>query len=72
LTATGGGASFKAATATATVQATNVKISGASQIKATGTMISLSAAATLKCETAGMNSIKGAIISVGGGLIKIG
>jgi hypothetical protein len=37
LTATGGGATFyKAATATATVQATNVKINGASQIKATG------------------------------------
>ncbi|MBL9045590.1 MAG: hypothetical protein JNM83_28535 [Myxococcales bacterium] len=72
LTATGGGATFQAATATATVQATNVKINGASQIKATGTMISLSAAATLKCETAGMNSIKGGIISVGGGLIKIG
>ena len=72
LTATGGGATFKAATSTASVQATNVNISGASQVKATGTMISLSAAATLKCETSGMNSIKGGIISVGGGLIKIG
>lgn len=72
LTASGPGASFKAATSTATVQGTAVNLSGSSQIKAQGAMIALSAAATLKAEAAGLHSIKGAVLSVGGGLIKIG
>lgn len=71
LTASAPGVSYKASAATATVQATNVKISGTSQVKAQGAMVALSAAATLKCEAAGLNSIKGAVVSVGG-LIKIG
>lgn len=71
-TAIGPGASYKAATATATVQANIIKLSGTSQIKAQSAMIGLSAAATLKTEAAGVNSIKGAIVSVGGGLIKVG
>jgi len=71
-TATGPGASFKAAASTATAQGAIVKLSGSSQIKAQGAMIALSAAATLKAEAAGLHSIKGAILSVGGGLIKIG
>lgn len=66
------GVSYKASAATATVQAANIKLTGSSQLKAQAAMIALSAAATLKSEAGGVNSIKGAIISVGGGLIKIG
>lgn len=70
--ALGGGASFKAAAATATAQGATVKLSGASQVKAEGATISLTAGAMLKAQAGGVASIQGAITSISGSLVKIG
>ena len=66
------GASFKAASSTATVQGVTVKLAGSGELKGAAPLIELSATSALKASATGMLNINGGITSIAGSLIKIG